>query len=93
MALEAPGDEDPAGDPLRQRLSAADDRDVRDHDTRLVEQAELERELELLSKSELPPDEWLAAVGVLDVQQATQNVTTGEESLKIQAILLLRARS
>ena len=55
--------------------------------------AAIERELELLSKSELPPDEWLAAVGVLDVQQATQNVTTGEESLKIQAILLLRARS
>ena len=55
--------------------------------------AAVERELELLSKSELPMDEWLAAVGDLDVQQATQNVTTGEEPLKIHAILLLRAQS
>ncbi|HYS68767.1 MAG TPA: helicase-related protein, partial [Gemmatimonadaceae bacterium] len=55
--------------------------------------AAIERELELLSKSELPPDEWLAAVGDLDMQQATQNVTTGEEPLTIHAILLLRARS
>ena len=55
--------------------------------------AAVERELEVLSKSKLPPDEWLAAVGALDVQQATQNVTTGEEPLKILAILLLRARS
>lgn len=55
--------------------------------------AAVERELELLSKSELTPDEWLAAVGDLDVQQATQNVTIGEEPLKIHAILLLRSRS
>jgi superfamily II DNA or RNA helicase len=55
--------------------------------------AAVERELDALSKSELLPDEWLAAVGDLDVQQATQNVTTGEEPLKIHAILLLRARS
>jgi len=55
--------------------------------------AAIERELDLLSKSELPPDEWLAAVGDLDVQQATQNVTSEEEPLRILAILLLRARS
>jgi hypothetical protein len=55
--------------------------------------AAIEHEMELLSKSELPLDEWLAAVGNLDVQQATQSLVTGEEPLKTHAILLLRPRS
>ena len=53
--------------------------------------AAVERELDQLSKSELPADEWLAAVANLDAGQATRNFTTNEEPLQIHAILLLRA--
>jgi hypothetical protein len=53
--------------------------------------AAIERELDGLSETELPADEWLAAVANLDTGQATPNFTTNEEPLQIHAILLLRA--